>query len=47
MGFPTIITMVDITYTTRIKARLLVHNPDQVGQWFTINVKAYAGNPDL
>ena len=46
MGFPTVITMVDISYTSRIKARLLIHNPDVTGAWFSINVKAYAGTPD-
>ena len=45
MGFPTIITMFDITYTSRIKARLLIYNPDVDGVWFSINVKAFSGTP--
>lgn len=46
MGFPTVITMIDITYTSVIRARILLSNPDLAGVWFSINVKAYSGTPD-
>ena len=47
MGFPTIITMVDFTYSgSIIKARLLFYNPDVNMVWFSIKVKAFAGTPD-
>ena len=46
MGFPTVITMLDISYTSIIRARLLLFNPDQTGVWFSVNVKAYSGTPD-
>jgi len=36
------IVMTDFRYTTQIKARLLMRNPD-AGKWFTIIVKAYKG----
>lgn len=47
MGFPTVITMFDFTYSgTIIKARLIFYNPDVPNKWFTIKVKAYSGTPD-
>lgn len=47
MGFPTIITMQDISYTgSIIKARLLFYNPDVNIRWFTVKVRAYSGTPD-
>lgn len=41
MGQPATIIMTDFVYTTQIKARLLLKNPDAIDKWVTINVKAY------
>eukprot|EP00919_Chromeraceae_sp_WS-2016_P009427 GHVR01022131.1.p1 GENE.GHVR01022131.1~~GHVR01022131.1.p1 ORF type:complete len:167 (-),score=6.48 GHVR01022131.1:1437-1937(-) len=47
MGSPTVITMLGLKYSSTnklIKVRILLYNPDTVGSWFTINVKAFKGS---
>lgn len=46
MGYPTVITMVDLVYTSTIKARLLLFNPDSTTTYFSIRVRAFTGTAD-
>lgn len=38
--------MINFEYTTQIKARLLINNPDVTTSWFSIRVKAFIGAAD-
>ena len=47
MGFPTIITMTDFSYSgSIIRARIVLKNPDVTGKWFSVRVKAFSGVHD-
>ena len=44
MGIPTSITMYHILYDNlKIKARILLHNPEDELKWMSVRVKAFAG----
>lgn len=38
--------MINFEYATKIKARLLINNPQVSTKWFSIRVKAFIGSAD-